>query len=159
MLVEKYKILKNKIPVSTVIESFNTVDVITYNYEVGTKKFIAVVHFDKVTQENTKVIEMSPIEFTVAVKFEQSVVDGKTITVSNSVDEIQAENSQTKTVLGKILIEYPLLKKQNISEITLTSSSHSNHFEVTYTSNVTKQETTVTVRTDIDGKTITIDNL
>lgn len=159
VLLDKYKIFRSKVPTSTVVESFNTVDVITTNYQVGAKTFIAVVQYDKTTQENTKILEVNPIDLTTPLTFDQTVVDGKTITISNSVDEIQAENGQTKNVLVKILSEYPLLKKYNITEVTLTESDYSNLFEVTYTNPVTSQETTVTVRTDLEGKQITIDDI
>jgi len=56
---------------------------------------------------------------------------------------------QTKTILGKVLLEYPLLKKHNVTEIRLTESEYSNVFQVTYSDNLTKQQTTVTVRSDL----------
>ncbi len=102
---------------------------------------------------------MNPVDITTAVTVEQKVFEGKTVTISNSVEEIQSENVLTKTVISKVLVEYPLFKKYNITEISLTESDFSNEFEITYTNTATNQETTVIVRTDVDGKTITIEDL
>jgi len=77
---------RNKVPSSTVIESHNTIDVITTSYEVGQKKFTAVVYYDKVTRENTKVLEVNSVDITAAVTVDQRVYQGKTVTVSNSIE-------------------------------------------------------------------------
>lgn len=90
ILHDKYKMFKNKTPNSTTIESHNSVDLITYNYEVGNKKFIAVVQYDKKTPENTKIVEVSPVEITIPLKFDQTVLDNKKITTCNNPDELQA---------------------------------------------------------------------
>ncbi len=56
-------------------------------------------------------------------------------------------------------MEYPLLRKYNLTEITLTESEYSNLFEVTYTNQLTKEETTIIVRTDLQGTSITIEDI
>ena len=56
----------------------------TYNYEVGKKTFVAVVQYDKDTNE-AHIIEVNPIITTKPVKVDQTVVEGRTITTSTSV--------------------------------------------------------------------------
>lgn len=48
-LHEKYKIFKGKTPSSTVIQQFTDVVKTTFNYEIGTKKFVAVVDYNTLT--------------------------------------------------------------------------------------------------------------
>lgn len=62
-------------------------------------------------------------------------------------------------MLKKVVTEYPLLKKQNITEVTLTESDYSDVFEITYTDETTKMETTVTVRSDKKGNNMTIEDV
>lgn len=49
ILVEKYKIFKGKTPSSTVIEAFTDVIKTTFNYDIGAKKFVAVVDYNTLT--------------------------------------------------------------------------------------------------------------
>lgn len=135
-------------------------EIITFCYEINLKKFIAVVQYDKTGKEDTKIIEVSPIEVTVQPsKVDQTTYEGKTVTTSNSEQEIQQINENTKTVISAVLVDYPLLEKQNITEITLTESDYSDVFEITYTEATTKKETTITVRTDKKGEKVTIEDV
>lgn len=60
-LVEKYKIFKGKTPSSTVIEQFTDVIKTTFNYEIGAKKFVAVVDYNILTS-TPKILEMNPVQ-------------------------------------------------------------------------------------------------
>jgi len=62
-------------------------------------------------------------------------------------------------VINKILVEYPLLKNYNLTEITLTESDYSNLFKVTYANRLTKEQNIIIVRTDLQGKTFTIEDI
>ena len=53
--------------------------------------------------------------------------------------------------MTEVVAEYPDLKDYEVSEVTLTESDYSNVYEVTYKSDKTKVETTITVRTDKEG--------
>lgn len=55
-LLQKFKIFKNKIPTLTTIESLEKQEIITFNYEINQKKFVAVVQYDKTKQEEIKVL-------------------------------------------------------------------------------------------------------
>lgn len=55
-LLQKFKIFKNKIPTLTTIESLESQEIITFNYEINQKKFVAVVQYDKTKQEEIKVL-------------------------------------------------------------------------------------------------------
>ena len=60
-LVEKYKIFKGKTPSSTVIEQFTEIIKTTFNYEIGAKKFVAVVDYNTLTS-TAKILEMNPVQ-------------------------------------------------------------------------------------------------
>lgn len=49
ILAEKYKIFKGKTPSITVIEQFTDVIKTTFSYEIGSKKFIAIVDYNTLT--------------------------------------------------------------------------------------------------------------
>jgi hypothetical protein len=84
-LVEKFKIFKNKVPKTTTVENFETVQIITYSYEIGDKTFVAVVQFDK-DNNNVNIIEVSPVVATTPVKVDQVTIEGKVITTTNSIE-------------------------------------------------------------------------
>lgn len=120
ILQEKYKIFKSKVPVLTTVETLEKVEIITFSYEINQKKFIAVVQYDK-TGKESKILEVSPVEVTTKpVKVDQTTYEGKTVTTSNSAEEVQKINQNTDTVITTVLKDYPLLKDQNITEVTLT---------------------------------------
>ena len=85
VLTQKFKIFKHKVPVSTTVEHFETNEIVTYNYEVGKKTFVAVVKYDKITKK-PEILEVNPIVVAKPVKIDQTVVEGKTITTSTSVE-------------------------------------------------------------------------
>ena len=47
LLLQKFKIFKHKVPTLTTVEHFGKVEVYNFQYEVGHKKFVAVVQIDK----------------------------------------------------------------------------------------------------------------
>ena len=59
----------------------------TFNYEISRKKFVAVCQYDKTDESKTKIIEVNPVRVAVKpVRVEQSTVQGKVITTSNTVE-------------------------------------------------------------------------
>ena len=131
VVTDKFKIFKNKLPISTTVEHFDENEIISFNFQVGPKRFVAVVQNDKVNK-NCKIIEVNPIVVTKPIKTDQVVVEGKTITTSTSVEEIKKVNKVTETVLTEVVHEYPELTSEEISEVTLIESDFSNVYEVTY---------------------------
>lgn len=156
VLIEKYKIFKNKVPKSTTVENFESTQIINFNYEIGDKTFIAVVQYDKETKD-VNIVEVSPIVVTTPVKVDQSTVDGRVITTTNSVKEVVKINSNTQTVVKTVTKEYPAFKDFPITEVTLVESDFSDVFEITYQGKT--GEITVTVRSDKEGNVVTIDNV
>lgn len=159
ILVEKYKIFKGKLPTSATVENYTDVVKTTFAYEISNKKFIAVVDYN-LTIKSGKIIEMSPVqENVVAVTVETTEVNGQTITVSNSVEEIKSTNQNTDTVLTTIATQYPLVKKYNITEVKVIESTLSDTFEVTYTDLKTSISTVITTHSDKEGTQVTIQNI
>lgn len=115
VLMDKYKIFKNKIPETTTIETFETIEMVTLTFSVAQKKFVIVAQHDKTGKDETKILEVNPVELVKPSKVDQSTYDGKTVTTSSNIEDIQAVNKQTKTVVSKILTEFPLLKKAQTS--------------------------------------------
>ena len=60
-------------PVTTTVEHFENNEIVTYNYEVGKKTFVAVVKYDKVTKK-PEIIEVNPVIVTKPVKIDQTIV-------------------------------------------------------------------------------------
>lgn len=150
---------KGKVPTTATVEQYFDVVKTTFNYEISSKKFVAVVDFNT-TSKTGKIIEMSPVqENVVAVTVETKEVNGQTITTSNSIQEIKTANSNTESVLTTITTQYPLLKKQNVTQVKVIESSLSDTFEVTYTDSKTNISTTITTNSDKEGQTITIENI
>lgn len=59
----------------------------TFNYEISKKKFVAVCQYDKTDEEKTYIIEINPVRVTGRpIRVEQSTVQGKVITTSNTVE-------------------------------------------------------------------------
>jgi hypothetical protein len=144
---------KNKVPNLTAIASYQNVDLITFNYEVGPKKFIAVVSYDKINNNNTSIVEVNPIEVTTPVTFVQTQTSTETITTSSNVQQIQSVNPQVNQIITSVSIASPLIQQYNISQITLTQNDYSNVYQLTYSD---QAATTITVRSDKLGNNITV---
>jgi hypothetical protein len=83
----------------------------TFHYDIGSKKFIALIDYNT-TSKSGKIIEMSPVQNDfIPVSVQTNQANGETITVSNSVTEIQSINSNAQAVILTISDKYPLLKK------------------------------------------------
>lgn len=120
---------------------------------------MVVVKYDKIAKD-CFIVEVNPIVMTKPVKTDRTVIEGKTVTTSTSIEEIKKVNKvPTEAVLTEVVAEYPDLKDYDIGEVTLTESDFSNVYEITYISETTKSETTITVRTDKEGSKVTIDNI
>lgn len=159
LLVEKYKMLKGKVPSSATVEHYSDVVKTTFTYEVGSKRFVAVVDYNS-TAKAGKIIEMNPVqEGVTAVSVETRQEGATTITSSNSLTEIKAVNEHTEAVLATITANYPLLKKYDLSQLTLRESALSDIFEVTYHDTTTNVLSTITTIADKEAKTITVQNI
>lgn len=158
VLTTKFKIFTNKVPIETTIEQFETSNIITLSYEVGNKQFVAVVLNDK-TQDDFTIVEVNPIIVTKPVRIDQTTVQGRTITTTNSVQEIISINENTQQVLTEVTTTYPLLENSDIAEITLTEGDLNNVYEITYKDKTTGEETTMTVRSDKEGGNVVIEDV
>lgn len=160
ILVEKFKMFKNKVPTLTIVESFEIIDKVTFNYNVNEKKFVAVVAYNKTDKASSKIIEVTPVQDNiVAVSVEQTVVNGETITKSNSITEITQVNQNTNAVLTKVTTDFPLLKKAEIVDVQIVSSVLSDVFAITYKDATSSVETTFTVRSDKTASSITVEDI
>lgn len=61
VLSEKFKIFKNKVPNTTTVETLQEVEILTFNYEINEKKFVAVVQYNKTDSSKTSVLEVNPV--------------------------------------------------------------------------------------------------
>lgn len=59
--MEKFKIFKNKVPNTTTVETLQEVEIVTFNYEINEKKFVAVVQYNKSDSSKTSVLEVNPV--------------------------------------------------------------------------------------------------
>ena len=159
ILVEKYRIFRGKIPTSVIVEEYAELVKTTFNFEIGSKKFVAVIDYNT-TSKSGKIIEMSPVqENVVAVIVETKEVSGKTITTSNSIQEIKKVNENTETVITTITTKYPLLKRYNVTSITVTENSIIDSFQITFTDQKADFFTVITINSDKEGKKVTVENI
>lgn len=84
------------------------------------------------------------------VAIETKEIRGETITTSNSISEIKSVNSNIDAIVSVVSIEYPLLKKYNITSVQVVESKLTDTFQITYQDVSTSLSTTVTV---VSGKT------
>lgn len=61
VLMERFKIFKNKVPNTTTVETLQEVEIVTFNYEINEKKFVAVVQYNKSDSSKTSVLEVNPV--------------------------------------------------------------------------------------------------
>lgn len=159
ILVEKHKMFKGKLPTTATVETYSDVTKTTFTYEVGNKRFVAVVDYN-MTSKAGKIVEMNPVqEGVTAVSVQTRQENGQTITSSNSVTEIKAVNEHTETVLTTITTKYPLLKKYTLTELTVRESALTDTFEVTYKDAITNIVSTITILSDKEGKSISVQNI
>jgi hypothetical protein len=159
VLIEKYKVFKGKIPTSVSVEQFSETIKTTYNYEISSKKFVAIVDYNT-TSKTGKVIEMNPVqENVVPISVETTEVNGQVITVSNSVEEIQTINTNTQTVISTINTMYPLMKKYNVTSVKVIESHLTDTFEVSYFDQTTNLQTVIITTSSKDGQTISIQDI
>ena len=112
------------------------------------------------TSKSGKVIEMSPVLDNVeAVSIETKQGNGQTITTSNSADAVQSSNPNTEAVIATITTKYPLIQKYNISQVKVIENRITDTFEVTYTDEISVLTTVITVLSDKEGKSITINDI
>lgn len=52
---------KGKVPTTATVETYSDVTKTTFTYEVGSKKFVAVVDYN-VTSKAGKIVEMNPVQ-------------------------------------------------------------------------------------------------
>ena len=151
--------LKGKLPTTATVETYPDVTKSIFTYEVGSKKFVAVVDYNT-TSKAAKIVEMNPVqEGVTAVSVQTRQENGQTITSSNSVAQIKAVNNNTDAVLATITTQNPLLKNYNITEMTLTENALTDTFQITYNDAQNNILSTITAVSDKQGKTISLQNI